>query len=86
MAVVKTAFAVRKRGVFRVTARCFLALLVGSAAAFAASTAKSVFRVDLPPPAFPETLLTNSPFGINTALSPDTPDLDARLKARARRA
>jgi hypothetical protein len=47
----------------------------------AAGTAKSSFRVELSPPPFPDALLTNSPFGINTAFSPDTPDLEARLKA-----
>lgn len=68
----------------RAVATTLAGLFVGFAAvlpAYAASTAKSIFRVELTPAPFPEALLTNSPFGINTALSPDTPDLEARLKA-----
>lgn len=35
----------------------------------------------LPPAPFATNLLADSPFGINTAFEPDTPDLDARLDA-----
>jgi len=44
-------------------------------------TAESLFAVRLPPPATPESLLTESPFGINTAFGPDSADLEGRLKA-----
>src|SRR5574341_634201 len=46
-----------------------------------AATAESNFEVKLPPPAQPTSLMPKSPFGINTAFQPGTPDLDARLKA-----
>jgi len=39
------------------------------------------FHIDLPPPIAATNLLLQSPFGINTAFNPDTPDLDARLKS-----
>jgi len=44
-------------------------------------TAHSNFQITLPPPAQAEALLANSPFGVNTAFDPDTPDLEERLKA-----
>ncbi len=44
------------------------------------ASARSVFHVQLPPPAYPNELLPESPFGINTAFGPDTPDLVRRLK------
>ena len=44
-------------------------------------TAENSFTVNLPSPRFGETLLQDSPFGINTAFHPGTFDLDARLKA-----
>jgi len=44
-------------------------------------TAQNSFTVDLSPPAAPTALLADSPFGINTAFNPDSPDLEARLKA-----
>src|SRR6185436_12656534 len=44
-------------------------------------TAESNFKIDLAPPAFATALLSDSPFGINTAFDPDTKDLDARIKA-----
>ncbi|MEI8191600.1 MAG: hypothetical protein WCI75_17945, partial [candidate division NC10 bacterium] len=44
-------------------------------------TGESRFEVKLPPPPFPEKLMPGSPFGINMAVSPDVPDLAARLKA-----
>ena len=47
----------------------------------AAPTATNTFSVQLPPPAFADALLPGSPFGINTAFQPDTPDLGQRLKA-----
>jgi len=40
---------------------------------------KSNFKVELGPPAAPEKLLLDSPFGINTALSPNAGDLDQRM-------
>jgi hypothetical protein len=45
------------------------------------STAENRFRVELPAHAFARDLLPESPFGINTALRPDAPDLNDRLKA-----
>ncbi len=42
-------------------------------------TAQNSFTVTLPPPAAPIALLADSPFGINTAFNPDSPDLEARL-------
>ena len=45
------------------------------------STASNNFTVNLSPPVAPAALLANSPFGINNAFNPDTPDLDARLAA-----
>jgi hypothetical protein len=45
------------------------------------STAESNFRVGLPPQPSAQTLQIDSPFGINTAFQPDTPDLQARLSA-----
>jgi len=44
-------------------------------------TAQNSFTVNLSPPAAPAALLAESPFGINTAFNPDSPDLEARLKA-----
>ena len=49
---------------------------------FAATpTARNTVSVSLPPPSAPAALLPESPFGINTAFDPDTPDLVARLQA-----
>jgi hypothetical protein len=45
------------------------------------ATAQNSFSVTLPPVKSPERLLPDSPFGINTAFNPDTPDLEARLEA-----
>ena len=45
------------------------------------ATAENTFSIKLPPPALPARLLADSPFGINTALRPDAPDLEARLQA-----
>ena len=47
----------------------------------ASPNAEGRFHFDLPPHAFAEKLLADSPFGVNTALEPDAPDLEARLKA-----
>ncbi len=59
-----------------------LSLLMAVQAGDAAEpTAQNAFQVALPPPGFPQALLSDSPFGINTAFHPDTPDLEARLKA-----
>jgi len=44
-------------------------------------TAENTFHIDLPPHPSAEALQPDSPFGINTALRPDAPDLDARLDA-----
>src|SRR5262249_54645334 len=44
-------------------------------------TASNTFTFTVPAPVAPTSLLANSPFGINTAFDPDTPDLDARLQA-----
>jgi hypothetical protein len=47
-------------------------------------TAQSRFRIELPPHSFSDELRLDSPFGINTALSPDAADRDARIKAMQR--
>ena len=39
------------------------------------------FRFDLPEQRFSDQLLSDSPFGVNTAFGPDTPDLEKRLAA-----
>src|ERR1043165_5435940 len=44
-------------------------------------TAKNSFTVELAPPTAPTALLIDSPFGINNAFHPDTPDLGSRLAA-----
>jgi hypothetical protein len=44
-------------------------------------TARSSFHVDLSPPPHPTELLPSSPFGVNTAFGPRTPDLEDRLKS-----
>ena len=61
----------------------FSALLVCSASAKSAEskTAENGFAVTLPPPVAAQALLTNSPFGINTAFNPNAPDLEPRLAA-----
>src|SRR5262245_33684158 len=46
-----------------------------------AAPASGRFRVELPAPIAPTALLSNSPFGINTAFRPDSPELEARLEA-----
>jgi hypothetical protein len=63
--------------------RAALAVLFAVAAAKAASisTASNNFSITLAPPVAPDALLVDSPFGINNAFNPDTPDLDARLAA-----
>ena len=58
-----------------------LALLAGTIHAANPPTAENSFSVKLSPPLFPGALLPDSPFGINTAFDPDSPDLDARLQA-----
>jgi hypothetical protein len=65
----------------RVVALGSLALLTARMDAGEISTAENAFSVKLPPPPFPEQVLPNSPFGVNTALDPDAPDLEARLQA-----
>jgi len=44
-------------------------------------TAQTNIRMDLPVHPFADSLRPDSPFGINMALNPDTPDLESRLKA-----
>ena len=48
---------------------------------FSAAPASGRFRVELPTAVAPTALLSNSPFGINTAFRPDSPELEARLEA-----
>ncbi len=50
----------------------------------AAENAHNTFNVQLPPPAVPNDLIESSPFGINTALRPDSAGLEARLAAMQR--
>jgi len=47
-------------------------------------TAQNSFSVKLPPPAVPEALRAESPFGINTAFGPGGADLESRLEAMQR--
>jgi len=49
--------------------------------AVARPAAENRFSVKLPPHRFADQLRPESPFGINTALRPDQPELEARLKA-----
>jgi len=58
-----------------------LALFWGPWIAAGAPTAESRFRVTLPEHPFASALRPHSPFGINTALRPGAPDLEARLEA-----
>lgn len=45
------------------------------------ATAENAFSVKLAPPPFATQLRVDSPFGINTALRPDAPGLEARVQA-----
>ena len=54
----------------------FLVQMIG-----AEPTAWNTFHVELPPPAFPNEILMDSAFGINTDFQPNTPNLEARIKA-----
>lgn len=56
-------------------------LLTISQAAVAEPAAENRVRFDLPARVQAERLIPDSPFGVNTAFEPDTPDLDARLAA-----
>ena len=58
-----------------------VALLIALLRAADGPMAESNFRVLLPPAPFATALLTNSPFGINTALDPSQPGVDDHLKA-----
>jgi hypothetical protein len=58
-----------------------LAALISVGRAESTNTADSSFQVTLPPPAQPEALLVDSPFGINTAFDPDTANLKDRLES-----
>jgi len=59
----------------------YLVGIASSVSAEGPQTAESNFRVTLPTHPFADALLPDSPFGVNTAFRPDTPDLDARLRA-----
>jgi len=59
----------------------FVPFLIFTLRAADSPTARTTFSVQLPPPAAADQLLADSPFGINTAFQPDTPDLEARLAA-----
>src|ERR1051325_8711037 len=62
--------------------KTFIAILISAVTTLAAeSTATQLFKIELPPPVAPKELLMDSPFGVNTAFNPDTPDLEARLDA-----
>lgn len=65
--------------------RYLLMVLWGTATAHlampAGPTAHNTFQVELPPHPFAQELRPDSAFGINTAFGPNTPDLEARLKA-----
>ncbi len=64
--------------------RAFLLMFVCaalSARAASVTSASNNFIVHLSPPAAPEALLPESPFGINNAFNPDTAGLESRLKA-----
>jgi hypothetical protein len=58
-----------------------LLLSAGRVVSAESPTAENSVTVRLPAPVAPDALLAGSPFGINTAVRPDTPDLGARLKA-----
>jgi hypothetical protein len=68
-----------RRMSFLVVALAFGAGVGGSERA-SAPIASGSFHIDLPAPRFANDLRPNSPFGINTAFRPGTPDLDARLR------
>jgi hypothetical protein len=59
----------------------FCAVLAPLALIAAEPTAQNRFHVTLPAHRFADELRPHSPFGINTALSPDATDRDARIKA-----
>jgi hypothetical protein len=61
-------------------AACLLGVCISSFCGAGTPTAQSTFQVILPPAPFAEVLLAQSPFGINTALRPDTPNLEAILE------
>jgi hypothetical protein len=56
-------------------------LICGLSLVAEAPTAASPFSVNLPPHRFTADLLPGSPFGINNAFEPNTPDLEARMRA-----
>jgi hypothetical protein len=60
---------------------CFIGLATLQRSAADVATAANSFHVTLPPASQPTALIDGSPFGINTAVRPDSPDLEARLKA-----
>src|SRR5262245_13076611 len=64
-----------------VSISCALILLTAKPRAADLPTAQNNFRIDLSPHPFAGALLSDSPFGINNALRPDMPDLEARLGA-----
>ena len=59
----------------------FVAAMCLPIACASGSEVANTFQVSLPPPPFAKALRPASPFGINTAFGPETPDLEARLKA-----
>jgi hypothetical protein len=61
--------------------RSALFLIALASRLFAAAPAENTVSVKLPPVAAATELRSGSPFGINTAFRPQTPDLEARLKA-----
>src|SRR5262245_40698511 len=67
------------RAILGIAGGCLLLLSVAQAAE--SSTASNSFTFVLSQPVTPGALLADSPFGINTAFHPSTPDLEARLAA-----
>ena len=57
------------------------AVLAARVLAADSPTAESHLLLDLPPAPYPTALLTNSPFGINSALDPAQPDLETHFQA-----
>ena len=69
------------RCVRRASTLALLAALTPHAAPAETPTADGAFRVELPPHRHAAELLPRSPFGINMALDPGDPDIEARLAA-----
>ena len=75
--------ALPKKDAHSIVALICLCTILGASIAQGAGlqTASNNFIVSLAQPVAPETLLPDSPFGINNAFNPATPDLDTRLTA-----